>query len=128
MFSIQHLNTDIQHARRISDNIILCSDINAKHEAWLSNTSDNVGEDVWSWIQNTHLVIANDKPYDITYRGVHGESAIDITAYTPNLFTQLITWYADSQRHDVSSDHVPICMELHDDTYVTCVKKIQLRS
>lgn len=103
--------------------ILICIDANARSPMWHAEDLTNEGEEVESLITELNLYVVNEANEASTYSRPGGESNIDITLVTEQLFRKTRNWKV--REGWVSSDHNAITFEVaYDSSRMAVMEKM----
>jgi len=89
--------------------IVICSDTNAKSKVWFSPTNSLRGEDLLEFVIQNNLIILNNCKTP-TFLSPSGQSNIDLTLVNVNSFNKINKWKVEDI--ETNSDHSYITFEL----------------
>jgi hypothetical protein len=89
---------------------VITGDFNAHHQVWGSSSTNYRGKEVWTWVENTGLVLLNDGSPTRLNKAQGTLSCIDLTLASPKISASL-AWGVVNDT--MGSDHFPLIISLN---------------
>lgn len=106
---LNNIRMATEFAKKQKISLLLGTDSNSHHNAWIDDRIDERGEELLEYLINNNLVFLNKKSK--TFIRGSSSTAIDLTIATRGFSERIMNWKVEDLA--LGSDHIPITFEIH---------------